>query len=291
MSIVQSNSYPSQASRRDKKTTDQQLKQAVVNGTGLSEWESQVFVKVVDEMYFQSNTSILKPGDIFFCCVSVKEGAGKPLNECEMITARLTLFGPDDFKDLNQKAASRLMEVRRRRMLRFCDQALDQGGVLSQEDLAVLLMSDVKTIRRDIATLKKTGVVVPTRGTVKDIGPGVTHRELVVRQWMEGKEELEICRSTHHSMGAVENYLKAFKRVVFLRETKKFTDHEISVTASVSSRLVGIYTELFNSLKGGEMAEVRLSEINVSGSQYYKETGEKKDSQLANCLKNEGRSI
>jgi len=291
MSIVHSNSYPSQAVRRDKKTTDQQLKQAVVNGTGLSAWESEVFVKVVDEMYFQSDTSTLKPGDILFCCVSVKEGAGKPLDECEMVTARLTLLGSDDFKELDNMTSGRLVAVRRRRMLRLCDQALDQGGVLSQEDLAVLLMSDVKTIRRDIAALKKTGTVVPTRGTVKDIGPGVTHRELVVRHWMEGKEELEICRATHHSMGAVENYLKAFKRVVFLRETKKFTDHEIAVTAGISARLVGIYTKLFTSLKGSEMAGHRLNEINVSGSQYYKETGQKKDSQPVNCLKNEGRSI
>lgn len=291
MSIVHSSSYPSQASRRDKKTTDQQLKQAVVNGTGLSAWESEVFVKVVDEMYFQSDTSTLKPGDTLYCCVSVKEGAGKPLDECEMITARLTLLGADDFKDLNNEDSGRLVAVRRRRMLRLCDQALDQGGVLSQEDLSVLLMSDVKTVRRDIAALKKTGIVVPTRGTIKDIGPGVTHREQVVRHWMEGKEELEICRLTHHSMGAVENYLKAFKRVVFLRETKKFTDHEISVTAGISVRQVGIYTDLFNTLKKCDMAEERLCEINLSGDQYYKETGEKKDSQPANCSKNEGRSI
>ena len=291
MSIIHSNSYPSQAVRRDKKTTDQQLKQAVVNGTGLSAWESEVFVKVVDEMYFQSDTSTLKPGDTLFCCVSVKEGAGKPLDECEMVTARLTLLGSDDFKELDDMASGRLVAVRRRRMLRLCDQALDQGGVLSQEDLAVLLMCDSKTIRRDIAALKKTGIVVPTRGTVKDIGPGVTHRELIIRHWLEGKEELEICRLTHHSMGSVENYLKTFKRVVFLREEKKFTDHEIAVAAGVSVRLVGTHTQIFNSLKGKAMVGERLSEINVCGSQYYQETGQKKDLQPANCLKNEGRSI
>ncbi len=93
MSIVHSNSYPCQAGRRDKKIIDQQLKQAVVNGTGLSLWESEVFVKVVDEMFFKADTGTLKPGDTLFCCVALKEGAGKPLNECEMVTARLTLFG------------------------------------------------------------------------------------------------------------------------------------------------------------------------------------------------------
>lgn len=291
MSIVHSNSYPSQAGRRDKKTIDQQLKQAVVNGTGLSAWESEVFVKVVDEMYFQSNTSVLKPGDTFFCCVSVKEGAGKPLDECEMVTARLTVLGSDDFDGLGDHKSSRLVAVRQRRMLRLCDQALDQGGVLSQEDLAVLLMCDSKTIRRDVAALKKTGIVVPTRGTVKDIGPGLTHRELIVRHWLEGKEELEICRLTHHSMGSVENYLQTFKRVVFLREEKKFTEHEIAVTTGASVSLVGTHIKLFNSMKDKAMVAERLCEINVSGGQYYKETGEKKDSQLANCLNDGERSI
>lgn len=291
MSIVHSNSYPCQAGRRDKKTIDQQLKQAVVNGTGLSPWESEVFVKVVDKIYFEANTGTLKPGDTLFCCVALKEGAGKPLNECEMVTARLTLFGADDFDGLDDGKDGRLAAVRRRRMLRLCEQALDQGGVLSQEDLAVLLMCDSKTVRREIAALKTTGIVVPTRGTVKDIGPGVTHRELIVRHWLEGREELEICRLTHHSMGSVESYLQTFKRVVFLREEKKFTDHEIAVAAGVSARLVGIYTELFNSMKGKSMVAERLSEINVCGSQYYKETGEKKDLQPANCLKNGGKSI
>lgn len=176
-------------------------------------------------------------------------------------------------------------------MLRLCDEALDQGGVLSQEDLAVLLMCDSKTIRRDIAALKKTGIVVPTRGTVKDIGPGVTHRELAVRLWLEGKEELEICRSTHHTMPSIENYLRTFKRVVFLREEKKFTVHEVAVAAGVSARLAGLHIDLFNSLKGKGMVEERLNEINISGSQYYKETGEKKDSKLANCLSARGKSI
>lgn len=291
MSIVQSSSYPSQASRRDKKTKDQQLKQAVVNGTGLSAWESEVFIKIVDEMYFQSDTSTMKPGDTLFCCVSKREGAGKPLDECEMVTVKLTLFGADDFSDLGSQESSRQIVARQRRMQRLCEEALDQGGVLSQEDLAYLLMCGEKTIRRDIADLKAVGITVLTRGTVKDIGPGVTHRELVVRHWMKGKEELEICKLTHHSMKAVENYLRAFKRVVFLRETKKFTDHEIAVAASVSVRLVGIYTSLFNSLKSGEMTSERLAEINVAGGEYYRETGEKKDSQPVNRSKEERRRI
>jgi len=37
-------------------------------------------------------------------------------------------------------------------------------------------MCDSRTIRRDVKNLKEKGIIVPTRGTEKDIGPGVTHR-------------------------------------------------------------------------------------------------------------------
>ena len=63
--------------------------------------------------------------------------------------------------------------------MRISAEAREQGGLLTQEDLAKILMCDVRTIRRDIADLRKTDIVVPTRGTIKDIGPGVSHRALL----------------------------------------------------------------------------------------------------------------
>ena len=89
-------------------------------------------------------------------------------------------------------------------MMRICDEAREQGGLLSQEDLGELLMCDVRTVRRDVAALRKSGVVLPTRGTVKDIGPGVTHKGIAVRLWLEGKEPTEVARHIHHSLKATE---------------------------------------------------------------------------------------
>jgi hypothetical protein len=59
---------------------------------------------------------------------------------------------------------------------------------MTQEDLAVLLCSSKGTIRRDIKELKVQGIEVPTRGTLQDIGPGVTHKSKVVKMWLEGYE-------------------------------------------------------------------------------------------------------
>ena len=60
--------------------------------------------------------------------------------------------------------------------------------------------TDVRTIRRDIKDLRERGIVVPTRGQQKDIGPGVTHREIAIKMFIEHKEPLEIARSIMHSI-------------------------------------------------------------------------------------------
>jgi len=53
---------------------------------------------------------------------------------------------------------------RRVRLLRMTEEAVDQDGVLTQEDLARLCQSDVRTIRRDLAG--------QTRGTHTLAGSG-----------------------------------------------------------------------------------------------------------------------
>lgn len=262
------------------------MRQAVVNGTRMSPWEADVLLKVIDDVYFNEIEKQIKPGQTLFNCVSASEGAGKPLKECAMVMVMLTLFKASDQEGLAQYGKKhRQPAIRQRRLLRLCDEARDQGGLLTQEDLSQLLMCDSKTIRRDVKELQGRGIIVPTRGRIKDIGPGITHRELVIRHWMEGKEELEICSATRHSMTSVESYLSSFKRVVYLRVEKQFTDHEIAVTAGVSQRAVKTYLEVFDSMKNKGIYKHRMAEICHVGDRYYKEIGEKKDSIPANTSK------
>ena len=88
--------------------------------------------------------------------------------------------GPSTFHDRNnmnvltEKGTSGL---RKHKILRIASEALDQDGLLTQEDPAVLLCSSRRTIRRDVKELKQQGIDVPTRGTLQDIGPGVTQIE------------------------------------------------------------------------------------------------------------------
>ena len=98
-------------------------------------------------------------------------------------------------------------------------------------------------------------------------------------------EETQICIAVKHSMKAVENYLQTFKRIIFLRVEKEFTDHEIAVVTGASQRLVRQHIESYEKLKNHGIAEHRLAEINLDGSEYYRERGEKKDSQAQSSIK------
>ncbi len=114
--------------------------------------------------------------------VSAKEPAGKPLSAMTKLTVVVTVDGGlDDLAVLRQHGAANLRQLR---VLRMTEEAMDQGGVLTQEDLARLLQTGVRTIRRDIAQLRAEGHWVPTRGVVQDTGRGQSHKAKIVEMYL-----------------------------------------------------------------------------------------------------------
>ncbi|NRA13460.1 MAG: DUF1670 domain-containing protein [Crocinitomicaceae bacterium] len=288
MGIKIASKYKSQSQRLKLKTLSQQLKQNAIQGTGMSPWEAEVLCKMIEDAFLgDSELREIIPGQMQYCCVADTEGPGKPLKDCAMKTVTLTLLSQEEDNEGLEKVnnKTRQQQIRYRRLMRICDQARDQGGLLTHEDLSTLLMCDVKTIGRDVKSLNEIEIILPTRGQQKDIGPGLTHRELIARKWMEGHEETAICNLTKHSMKAVENYLQTFKRVVFLRREKNFSDHEIAMVTGSSTRLIRKHLEIFEELKNHGIAEHRMEEICLIGSEFYREKGEKKDFQPQNSAK------
>jgi len=278
MGIKVSPSSPESQARRLKiKTLGQQMKRVAVNGAGLSPWEADVLVESIDEVYFSDpELQDLKVGQLKYSCVAAEEGPGKPLSQCTMVTVLLTLFADEDNDELPLHGKQGSVCTRRRRIMRLSEEAREQGGLLTQEDLGRLLMSDVRTIRTDIAALRNEGIVVATRGQQKDIGPGVSHRGLAIRHWLEGKEPVEVARAINHSLGAVENYLEKFKRVAYLRR-KNFDDFQIALTVGISVAAVKTFVEIYHEFKHKSFFSARLAEIELVGEQHYLACDEKKD--------------
>lgn len=287
MKSVTINSYKDQQARLHMKSVTSQLKNIFVEGTGMSPWEAQVGVDYVEDMIFNDpHFGEAKPGLLRYSCVDVKEGPGKPLKDCQMKTVLLSVYNEQDKKDLQSSNYSgRSTEIRRRRLCRIADEAKEQGGYLTQEDLAEILMCDVRTIRRDVKELKNMGIVIPTRGQQRDIGPGITHRAIAIRLWLEGKEPVEICQHIKHSMEAVENYLQKFKRISYIRE-KGFDLYEIAMTVGISPYATEEFLKLYKEYKNKTFFKRRIQEIELIGGQFWRSQDEKKTSQQPNnCMK------
>jgi len=274
---INSGSAESQIARLREKSLDQQMVNRVVEGTGISPWEARVLVDEVNEVYFSSQENRpLGSGQMRYSCVSSLEGAGKPVKECRMVSVALTLLASDDQPGFSDPGhVDGICALRRKKIMRMTEEARDQGGLLSQEDLAQILSCDVRTIRRDIRELRKRDIVAATRGTIKDIGPGVTHRELALRHWFEGKERLDVARAINHSLAAVERYIQDFSRTVFLRR-KGFHSLQIALTLGKSSACVNIYVGIYEKYRNRREYGARFDDIDTIGSAHYEAEDEKK---------------
>ncbi len=290
MGINKIKGHEAESKRFKIKSLGQQVKKLAIEGTGLSKWEADILLKTIDEVYFNDPELIeLRDSQLRYACVSASEGAGKKLSECQMTSVILTLFDDEDEVSLPTEDKQGSVQKRQRKLMRISSEARAQGGLLSQEDLAKILMCDTRTIRRDIKELKKSGIIIATRGQQKDIGPGVSHKELAIRLWLEGKEPVEISQQIKHSIGAVENYLEKFKRVAYLRG-KNFDDYQIALTIGISVYATKAFIEIHKEFKNKTFMKHRIAEIELVGLQFYDAQDEKKDLILQNASKKGGMS-
>ena len=196
-------------------------------------------------------------GQIVFHAASASEPPGKRISEIKTVPIHLTFHDRTDIRVLSQEGTSAL---RKHKVIRMANEALDQGGLLTQEDLAVLLCSSRRTIRRDIKELKGQGIEVPTRGTLQDIGPGVTHKSKVVKMWLEGYEYTDIERKTGHSGFSVQRYLSGFSKVVRFY-SRGYSLPEIRELADMSERLALEYLDLYEIFKDRPESQIRFQQI------------------------------
>ena len=269
------------------KTQDQHLINLAVQGAGLTPWAAEVLIKCVHEVYFREpGVHPLRSGQLRYECVAESEGAGKPLADCRLVTVTLTLLDPED---RGPHGAFHPVALRQRQVLRLTEEARDQGGLLSQEDLAQLLSSSVRTIRRDIRALRKTtGIHMPTRGHLKDIGPTVTHKGVAVRRWLLGEEPLEVAHRINHSLASVERYIQHFCRVVFLL-WKRLKPLEIALAVGISSANVQTYLDLYERYHRYGRYRARFEEIEIIAGPHYEAEDQKKGPGRPASSSGEGR--
>jgi hypothetical protein len=129
-----------------------------------------------------------------------------------------------------------------RKAIRLCQQAYDQGGLLSNCDLAELLDTDDSRVAKVLTEHERlTGTLVPRRATVHDVGTGLTHKRIICwKRYAEGKEPHIVARETYHTLEAVDRYLGQYDRVRHCR-LQGLTPEQTAHTLACSLGLVQEY--------------------------------------------------
>jgi hypothetical protein len=231
--------------RLSQKQLDTQFINEVRSGLQCSAFEANALVDCVYKIYapyFQNNGS-LKPGQMMFQVLSVDNSPSVSLSGSKQITVTLTLDDPAE--DLDLREQSGVIGLRQHRLQRVCNEAFQQGGLLTVEDLANRLFNcGERTICRDLKDLKNKDIILPLRSTINDMGRTISHRSLIVKHWLKGKEYSEIARAAFHSITSVKNYVDKFKRVIALSE-ENYDVNTISFLVKLSAPLVEEYYNIF----------------------------------------------
>ena len=184
----------------------------------------------------------IKPGQVRVILTKCKAGHGRALRDTATTEVVWTVnAGLEDQQVLQQRGRQSLRRVRMQRLL---GEALDQGAVATQEDLAQALHVSVRTIKRDCAVLQAQGIYLPTRGNLRGIGRGQTHKAHIVGRWLEGETYDQIALHTHHSISSIQRYVQTFVRVMELHR-RGFAENQIALLVGNGQPLVREYLAIY----------------------------------------------
>jgi hypothetical protein len=221
-------------------------------------------------LYFEEHANVsLSTGEIAYEAVAAEEPAGKHIRLTRKLTVRLRLI--DFNSDLQALASYGLAGLRRHRLARITRQAYEQGALLSYEDLAMILTTSPATVKRDVALLRHQGLFIMTRGTKHDMGPGLSHKAIIIDLYFKNYTFSEIERKTNHSESSVKRYLADFVQVATLYQ-QNFSHNQIRLIAKKSDRIVREYIHIYQTYK--KQSSQRLMEL-LSPAK-TKDDGEKK---------------
>ena len=110
---------------------------------------------------------------------------GKSIVKTRMKPVILTYLADEDIESFRNGLTSRQLRINR--LVRWCYQAYDQGALLTQLDLAVLLNVCDAVVSDYVNQWQKTsGKLLPTRGNIHDLSGAITHKKEIVTLYLQG---------------------------------------------------------------------------------------------------------
>lgn len=211
-------------------------------GYALSPVEAQVLARRLQQFVDEQTGYTRNLGQIIYQAIDIDEPPGKSLEDCRKVAVQLTLFDQADAEVLAREGP---VGLRRVRVHRLVNEALMQGGALSQEDLACLLGISLRSIKRIFAHYRRQGIPLPSRGELKDMGRGVSHKVPVIRRYVQDLSLSEISRALgDHGIQSMARYLRHFALVMIL-DDRGLSPEQMQSVIGVSRNLIEQYRQLY----------------------------------------------
>jgi hypothetical protein len=134
--------------------------------------------------------------------------------------------------------------LRKKRLFRWVHEAFDQGALLTQLDLSMLLGVCDAVVSQYVNEIQKEGKLLPTRGNIHDMSGAITHKREIITLYLEGYFTPEIALKTNHSNESVDRYVRDYHRVELLWKNGITTIDQISQLARLSKKVVQQYIDL-----------------------------------------------
>lgn len=154
----------------------------------------------------------------------------------------LSFFTDDDMSHIAHGFDS--ASLRKKRLIRWTDEAFDQGALLTQLDLAVLLGVCDAVVSKYVNEIQQNGILLPTRGNIHDLSGAISHKREIITLYLEGYLTPEIAMKTKHSNEAIDRYIRDYHRVEILWQHGITAIDKISQLTRLSKRVVQQYVDL-----------------------------------------------
>lgn len=168
---------------------------------------------------YDANHALMRPGEVLWLAMDKdrKFGYGIATCLCKMKVVKLQVWTQDEIRRLMKgETHSGVLPDRIARLLKS---AHEQGGVLSLVDVALIVGKSPGAVSETLRTTyreRHPDEVLPTIGSVFDVGKTTTHKAIAVRLHLQGLLLTEISRRMDHHPSRVQRYIDDFQRVAEL---------------------------------------------------------------------------
>jgi len=211
------------------------------NQVAVAETLAERVLRIVEE--YSPPVDRVRMGQVVWQAVDIEDrpGRGKTMAMTKQRNVVLTLVSEEDVKQLNNGVTQ--SELLPEIVARILLEAEAQGGLLSMVDLSVLLHCSIATVVGAREEWEEAnGRILPTRGSVHDLGTTFTHKRQVLDLHLEGYFTSEIARKIHHDPENVDRYIDGFQRVLLLKLDGQPID-KICFYTGFGRKLVGQYLD------------------------------------------------